>query len=145
MATVKKAAAEVYNIQITPIPVGQITNQDQLIRQLQSDAKKYLAAMKRTKIYKDYLERCVEEGQHDWNEHWTTQELDRAVSIQEGVNGWEESIQVIDDSQEMCIVLGDVVWDLAEMFEARFANYITDVSTGDGDEGHIYYMIKKIS
>lgn len=61
--------------------------------------------------------------------------------VEEGINGWKESIQVLDGSQTENICLGWVCYDLARLIEIKYKNYVGSVGIGDGDEGHLYYQI----
>lgn len=60
----------------------------------------------------------------------------------EGVNGYNESMQIIEGSQDECVEFGWITDDIAKMCEIKYSKYLKGgVSTGDGDEGHIYYKI----
>lgn len=134
-----------YRISITPLEdIGNNTTAD-IVKAIQVEAKKFLAAIKKSKVYPVFLEDCAKETAEDpdlYDGPWTAKELDRFIQINEGINGWEESIEVVHNApQEVNVLLMPITDDLATMLKIRFKNWITGVSTGDGDEGHIYYQI----
>lgn len=139
---------KVYSVDVDPIPAGEIKNTNDLIRSLEAEAKKFLASMKKSQSYKAFLadvSKKTNEDKEYYDGGYTPQELDRCVKIEEGVNGWEESIAIVDmdTDQGITLLLHPIVSDIAEMMEFRFKNYIYGVGTGDGDEGHMYYLIRK--
>ena len=141
-----ESAKKMYNVNVNPIPAGEIKTKDALVRALESESKKYLASMKKTQSYKAFLADASKQTNEDkeyYDGGWTPQQLDRCVKIEEGVNGWEETISVITlgTDQAIAILLHPIVSDIADMLEVRFRNYIYGVGTGDGDEGHVYYGI----
>lgn len=143
-----ESAKKTYNVDVDSIPVGVIKSKDALLRDLESESKKYLISMKKTQSYKAFLADVSKETNEDkeyYDGGWSPQELDRCVKIEEGVNGWEESIAVISlkTDQAIAILLHPIVDEIADMLEVRFKNYIYGVGTGDGDEGHVYYLIRK--
>lgn len=134
-----------YRISITTLEdIGNNTTAD-IVKAIQVEAKKFLAAIKKSKVYPVFLEDCAKETAEDpdlYDGPWTAKELDRFIQINEGINGWEESIEVVHNApQEVNVLLMPITDDLATMLKIRFKNWITGVSTGDGDEGHIYYQI----
>lgn len=134
-----------YRISITPLEdIGNNTTAD-IVKAIQVEAKKFLAAIKKSKVYPVFLKDCAKEAAEDpdlYDGPWTAKELDRFIQINEGINGWEESIEVVHNApQEVNVLLMPITDDLATMLKIRFKNWITGVSTGDGDEGHIYYQI----
>ena len=116
-----------------------------LLKRSRLKLRSFLAAIKKSKVYPVFLEDCVKETAEDpdlYDGPWTAKELDRFIQINEGINGWEESIEVVHNApQEVNVLLMPITDDLATMLKIRFKNWITGVSTGDGDEGHIYYQI----
>ena len=139
---------KVYSVDVEPIPAGEIKDKNELVRSLESESKKFLANMKKTQSYKAFLADASKETNEDkdyYDGGYTPQELDRCVKIEEGVNGWEESIAIISmgTDQAITILLYPIVSDIADMVEFRFKNYIYGVGTGDGDEGHMYYIIRE--
>lgn len=135
-----------YHIDVTPLEdIGNGTDAE-IIKALQSESKKFLAVIKKSKAYPAFLEDCAKETAKDpdlYDGPFSAKELDRFIQINEGVNGWEESIEVIHDApQEVNVLLMPITDDLATMLKIRFKNWIDHVGTGDGDEGHIYYWLK---
>lgn len=143
--TEAQAVMAQYRISITPLEdIGNNTTAD-IVKAIHVEAKKFLAAIKKSKVYPVFLEDCAKETAEDpdlYDGPWTAKELDRFIQINEGINGWEESIEVVHNApQEVNVLLMPITDDLATMLKIRFKNWITGVSTGDGDEGHIYYQI----
>lgn len=134
-----------YRINITPLEdIGNGTDAE-IVKAIYAEAKKFLVAIKKSKVYPIFLEDCAKETAKDpemYDGAWTAKELDRFIQINEGINGWEESIEVVHEApQEVNVLLMPITDDLATMLKIRFKNWISGVSTGDGDEGHIYYQI----
>lgn len=67
--------------------------------------------------------------------------LSKMIHAAEGVNGWAESAEIIDGDQEFCVEMGWVCSDLADMLRLRYGKMLGGISSGDGDEGHVYYQI----
>lgn len=135
-----------YHIDVTPIEdIGNGTEAE-VIKALQSEAKKFLAVIKKSKAFPTFLEDCAKTTANDpdlYDGPFTAKELNQFLQINEGVNGWAESIEVVHDApQEVNVLLMPVTDDLALMLKIRFKNWIDHVHTGDGDEGHIYYWLK---
>lgn len=134
-----------YHINITPLENIGNGSTAEIIKAIQTESKKFLATIKKSKVYPVFLEDCAKETAKDpdmYDGAWNAKELDRFIQINEGINGWEESIEVVHDApQEVNVLLMPITDDLATMLKIRFKDWISGVSTGDGDEGHIYYML----
>lgn len=63
------------------------------------------------------------------------------IDICEGVNGYDETIQILNADQDVIIAMNWIVYDIADMLDLKYAKYTGGIGTGDGDEGTIYYSI----
>lgn len=63
------------------------------------------------------------------------------IDIDEGVNGYDESMQILDTDQDVINAMNWIVYDIAEILEIKYSDYLGYIDTGDGDEGTIYYSI----
>ena len=63
------------------------------------------------------------------------------IDIDEGVNGYDESMQILDTDQDVITAMNWIVYDIAEILEIKYSDYLGYIDTGDGDEGTIYYSI----
>lgn len=112
-----------------------------------NDCKNWLAKIINSKEFKDYVDKLLSDEK----------ELERAgaldpgmpkpslsyyksiFKIEEGVNGWKESISVCDGTQDECVYFNWVTYLIAELIEFK---YSLGCDCGDGDEGHVYYSLK---
>ena len=110
------------------------------------DAKEIANKIKTSDIFKA---NCNEAEKY-FKDHYTDEPADKfnynffksIISIGEGVNGYETTIQILDSYQDVIIYMNWIVNDIADMLEIKYSDYLQGgISTGDGDEGTIYYSI----
>ena len=109
-----------------------------------SDCKSWLTKILNSSTFKEKIENLLadekelENIDHNAGSKPSLSYFKSIFKIKEGVNGWTETIQVCDGSQDECIYFNWIVYDLADMIDEK---YDLGCSCGDGDEGHIYYDI----
>ena len=110
------------------------------------DAKEIANKIKTSDIFKA---NCNEAEKY-FKDHYTDEPADKfnynffksIISISEGVDGYETTMQILDSYQDVIIYMNWIVNDIADMLEIKYSDYLKGgISTGDGDEGTIYYSI----
>ena len=112
-----------------------------------NDCKRWLTKILNSKEFKDYVEKLLSDkekldsiGAFDPGMSKPSLSYYKSIfKIEEGVNGWSESISICDGTQDECIYFNWVTYLIAELVEFR---YNLKCDCGDGDEGHIYYDLK---
>lgn len=64
-----------------------------------------------------------------------------AISIEEGINGYEETMQILDEDQDVMVAMNWITSDIGNMLEMKYMNYVSNMDIGEGDEGHLYYNL----
>lgn len=80
-----------------------------------------------SKLTQSYINSCIFSKPKKWDNHNT-------------------ELMYIDNNKAGQELTGSLYWvghDLTRMLEITYAHYITGVSAGDGDEGIVYFTIKK--
>ena len=132
------------------IDVGFFKDKKEVFNSILKDCKDWVKKIINSKAFEDnaneliHNEELMKLIQDEYGEYYKPS-LSRFRSIfkvKEGIAGYEESIHIIDGSQSENVEFGWVCGDLSRMLEIKYNNYLSNISTGDGDEGHIYYTIK---
>lgn len=64
-----------------------------------------------------------------------------AISIEEGVNGYEETMRILDEDQDVMVAMNWITSDIGNMLEMKYVDYVSNMDIGEGDEGHLYYNL----
>lgn len=142
-------AKKYYSIyDIDEIDAGIFKDKDTLGASLLKDVKNWVKKIINSPAFKEWYNEFVEDEEWIKNIYdGSKPSLSYIKSLfkpEEGVNGLDETIRVIseDADQHECSDLCWVLEDLSRMIEVKYKNYIGNgVGTGDGDEGHLYYVL----
>lgn len=137
-ANFDKEAKKAYGIDLVKVESGKFKTDKELFDSMVKDGNQWASKIKSSKLFKENIEMMIADN----NGNTTISHYKSVIKISTGVNGYKESIQVINGSQDDCIDLGWVCDDIANMYAFKYSNYLNNVYCGDGDEGHIYYEMK---
>ena len=142
-----------YKISVAPIPDGSFKSERDVYNAMLSDVKKWVSQITSSQAYTQAMQKVCDAhnsgsaGDNDplWfyeEEKVTVKTITSWFKIGEGVNGWQESIEISDGDQEERSFLEPIISDIVLLLKTKYENYLSSVSNGDGDEGTIYYHIK---
>lgn len=143
---------KIYSIDdISPkLEPGLFTSEKSVFESMIKDIKKWSRLMVNSNAFKVHVQELMkDQEQIDWIFVAYTKQPKPSVSYfkslispKEGINGYKESIEIMDGSQEENSEFSWITEDIARMCSIKYDNYLSrGVGTGDGDEGHIYYEI----
>ena len=134
-----------YGISIEIIEHGVYHKEEDLYRDMEKDVKSWVAKIINSDVFKEAVDSLLADPKKleyilDDPKDATLQHFKSLFKVEEGVNGFEESMQICEGTQDEQIEFNWVTYDIAQMVELKYGSYLEhDVSCGDGDEGHIYY------
>lgn len=138
-----------YHINLEKLPDDTKLTNSQVLSDMRSTVAKWITSIKSSTLFKQNLQaiisdetvvkRIAEEYGIDESKI-TASFLEKHIRLQEGIAGWNDSMQICDGTQSERIEMNWLVADIAQMLRYRYGKYISP-STGDGDEGHIYYQL----
>lgn len=108
------------------------------------DVKEWTTKIINSKIFKDYCTELLKDNdtldliKDEYGETYkpSYSNFKSLFKPKEGINGLKESIEICEGSQCERIKFGWINYDIARLVNYKYG---FKVSTGDGDEGHIYY------
>lgn len=134
-----------YGISIEIIEHGVYHKEEDLYRDMEKDVKSWVAKIINSDVFKEAVDSLLADPKKleyilDDPKDATLQHFKSLFKVEEGVNGFEESMQICEGTQDEQIEFNWITYDIAQMVELKYGSYLEhDVSCGDGDEGHIYY------
>ena len=132
-----------YKADITKQELSSFKNARDLYNHMEADVKKWINNIKNTQQFAQYITKGI-----SYDPEYVAEMLDttpdkltprffaQAFDVGEGVNGWEETIEVCNWDQTACVILAPIIKDICILLSTKYPVYC---SNGDGDEGHIYY------
>ena len=143
-----KACNDKYSIQLVPTDKKFVSEKD-VYNDMITNGNRWLNSIKNSKAFKDYCQELIsnkEEMEHLFSDYVkpptaSVSYFKSILKLHEGINGYKESIEVINGSQMERIYFGWVCDELSKMYEIVYPDNVGSVGCGDGDEGHLYYEI----
>ena len=134
-----KNMKEKYDLDAAPISSGRLKSTEHLCRELATEARKFLLAVKKTDAYKDFLQEVTERPE---THSYTVPNLNGLVKIQEGPTGWDSSMEVINGALVVREALAPIVEEMAVYLNFKFVNYLeSPVEANTNGMGQIFYEI----
>lgn len=149
-----KAFGKAYGISVDELrePEKEYKNNKEAYEDMLTDAKKFASKILNSQLFKANVEELIKDeekldyclcGYGNSRPKPTLSHFKSIVKIEEGVNGYDESMQILDGTQEENVEFGWIAYDIGNMLDIKYAEWLHyGVSNGDGDEGHIYYQIR---
>lgn len=139
---------KVYHIDksfLNPVDKDYKTTED-VFNDMKHDAKQLANKITSSDIFKY---NCDEAKVYLKHAGYTVEELAKmdynffknAINIEEGVDGYEEMMKILDEDQLVIISMNWICIDIARMLEIKYKNYVDGIDIGDGDEGCLYYYL----
>lgn len=138
---------------VPKIESGHFKDTKSLYNSMEMDCKGWVLKISNSKIFKSYVNELLNnpdamesimieyDGGKRPESSYTLSYFKSILKVDEGINGYSDSMQIIDGSQSENIEFGWIVNDIARMLEIKYEHYVGRVGTGDGDEGTVYYEI----
>lgn len=138
-----------YGLQLPVYEPGSFNDKNALIRSIQKDLNAWLHKLKTSPLIRATIEEHIKE----WGEGLayyfgvpiekvTVDMCLKTLHVAEGVNGWDTTVEICGEGQDVSLTCGTVCFELADMLKFSYRNYLKYTGAGDGDEGQVCYVIK---